>query len=69
MHTTERLRCRCCGIGSPDVGFLVLTNGSPDWGTDLLCDACETALRQHLADFAVRSMLRAVAKARTVGAL
>ena len=59
--TTERLRCRCCGIPAPDVGFTI--------EGDLLCDACETALREHLADFAVRSMMRAVRRGASAAAL
>jgi len=40
-HLAERLRCRSCGIGSPDVGFT--------YDGDLLCDDCEAAMAGHLA--------------------
>lgn len=68
---TNRARCRCCGSTGPDVGFVSLTHGlrSNLESYDLLCDACDLALGQLLADFAVRSMMRAVARARAVGAL
>ena len=42
MHTMERLRCRCCGIASPDVGFTV--------SGDVLCDDCDTRLSAQVAD-------------------
>ena len=46
----ERLGCRCCGIKSPDVGFT--SDG------DLLCDACDVALRLHLEATVWRGFLR-----------
>lgn len=50
MDTTERLRCRCCGIASCDVGFTV--------EGDLLCDDCEQALAAHLGAGAWAGFLR-----------
>lgn len=61
-----RLACRCCGIEAPDVGFVELAQ---DREPDLLCDDCEAKARQLLADAAVRSMMRAVAKAKKGGFL
>lgn len=49
-RTSERLRCRCCGIGSPDVGFTV--------DGDVLCDDCETRTAAHIAALVYSGFIR-----------
>ncbi len=46
----DRLRCRCCGIGAPDVGFTI--------EGDVLCDDCETKLAHQIGGGTWAAFLR-----------
>ena len=59
-HSVERLRCRCCGIASPDVGFTV--------SGDVLCDDCDTRLASQVGAATWRGFLADRARAEAARA-